>query len=188
VLAQTPGRLVLVAHSYGGAVITNAAASNRRVKALVYVDAFVPDVGEDVLHLTGARSQVGSAIEFKKIPPFGENDVDIYLKQDQFRRVFARDIPPGKAAVMAVTQRPLALAAAATPTFAAAWKRIPSWYQLGLHDRVITPTQQRFMAERAGAHIVAVRSSHVGMISHPVSRQLSSKEPRRRLLASPEQP
>ena len=96
VLAQTPGPLVVVGHSYGGAVITNAAAGNPNVKALVYVAAFIPDLGEDILHLTGADSQVPSSIEFKGYPPFGADDVDVYLKADTFRSTFAADVPLGK--------------------------------------------------------------------------------------------
>lgn len=77
VLAQTPGPLVVVGHSYGGAVITNAAADNPNVKALVYIDAFIPDIGEDTLHLAGEDSQLPDAIEFKGFPPFGDTDVDV---------------------------------------------------------------------------------------------------------------
>jgi pimeloyl-ACP methyl ester carboxylesterase len=166
VLAQTPGPLVVVGHSYGGAVITNAAAGNANVKALVYIDAFIPDVGESILQLTGAGSLVPSSIEFKGFPPFGPTDVDIYLKQDAFPEAFAADLPAKTAAVMAAAQRPLA-AAGGDPSQAAAWKTIPSWALVGTEDRTITPDSQRFMAERAGSTIEEVKSSHVSMISHP---------------------
>ena len=167
VLAQTPGPLALVGHSYGGAVITNAAAGNPNVKALVYVDAFIPDVGENVLALAGADSKVASSIEFKAIPPFGPNEVEAYIKQDLFRSTFAADVSPRTAALMAAEQRPLALAAGAEPTTATAWSTIPSWAIVGLEDRTIPPAQQLFMANRAGAKVVEIHSSHVAMISHP---------------------
>jgi len=167
VLAQTPGPIVLVGHSYGGAVITNAAAGNPNVKALVYVDAFIPALGENVLALAGEGSQVPTSIEFKAIPPFGPNDVDVYLKRDVFRSTFAADVKPRAAALMAAEQRPLALAAGAEPTTATAWSTIPSWAIVGLEDRTITPASQLYMANRAGAKVVEIHSSHVAMISHP---------------------
>jgi len=167
VLDQTPGPLVVVAHSYGGAVITNAAAGNPNVKALVYVDGFIPDVGEDGLKLAGEGSQVLTALEPRGFPPFGENDQDFYIKQDAFRAVFCADLDAKTAAVMAATQRPIAAASYGEPTTAAAWKTIPSWAIIGLQDRVITPESLRAMATRAGSTIVELNSSHVSMISHP---------------------
>jgi pimeloyl-ACP methyl ester carboxylesterase len=158
---------VLVGHSYGGAVITNAGAGNTNVKALVYIDAFIPAVGEDILHLGGADSLVPTSIEFKAFPPFGPTDVDVYLKADSFRAAFAADVPAKKAAVMEASQRPLALLAGAEPTQATAWSTIPSWALVGLQDRAITPDAQLFMARRAGAHIVQINSSHVSLVSHP---------------------
>jgi pimeloyl-ACP methyl ester carboxylesterase len=167
VLAQTPGPLVVVGHSYGGAVITNAAAGNPNVKALVYIDAFIPDVGEGTLSLAGADSMIPTSIEFKAFPPFGANDVDIYIKKDKFRATFAADVPAKTAAVAWATQRPAAAASVAEPTTAAAWKTIPSWALIGRQDRAITPTALRFMAKRAGATTVEINASHVSMISHP---------------------
>ena len=167
VLAQEQGPFVVVGHSYGGVVTTNAAAGNPDVKALVYVDGFVPDIGEDILHLAGADSLVPSSIEFKAYPPFGPTDVDIYIKQESFRETLAGDLSKKQAAVLAAAQRPLALAAAAGPTTATAWKTIPSWYLLGTEDRTITPAAQRLMAERAGATIQEVKASHLSLISRP---------------------
>ena len=166
-LSQIPGPLVVVGHSYGGAVITNAAAGNANVKALVYVDAFIPDVGEQVLNLGGAGSQVPASIETRPIPPFGPTDVDIYLKRDMFRSTFAADLPLRKTNVMAVTQRPLALAAGVEPTTATAWSTIPSWAVVGLEDKAITPDAQLAMATRAHARITKIHSSHVSLLSHP---------------------
>jgi pimeloyl-ACP methyl ester carboxylesterase len=167
VLAQTPGPLVVVGHSYGGAVITNAAAGNANVKALVYVDAFIPAIGEKTADLAGADSELPTAIEFKAFPPFGASDVDIYLKKDRFRAVFAADVPGKTAAVMWASQRPLAVATGAEPTTAEAWRTTPSWALIGLQDKTITPDALRSMATRAHAQTVEIDSSHVAMISHP---------------------
>ena len=167
ILAQENGPFVLVGHSYGGVAITNAAAGNPDVDALVYVNAFVPDTGEDILHLAGEGTLVPSSIEFKGYPPFGATDVDIYIKPASFRETIAGDLSAKDAAVLAVTQRPLSLAAAAGPTTATAWKTIPSWYLLGTEDRTITPAAQRSMAERAGATIEEVKASHLSLISRP---------------------
>lgn len=167
VLAQTPGPIVLVAHSYGGAVITNAAAGNPNVKALVYIDAFIPDIGEDVLHIAGADSQVPQTIEFKKVPPFGDADIDVYLKHDLYRSTFAGDLPEKLTDVLWAGQRPIALAAGGAPTTKTAWRTIPSWALVGLDDRTITPDAQLSMARRAGAAITQIHSAHLSMISHP---------------------
>jgi pimeloyl-ACP methyl ester carboxylesterase len=167
VLAQIPGPLIVVGHSYGGAVITNAAAGNPNVKALVYIAAFIPAVGEDILHLTGDGSQVVTSIDVRGYPPFGEGDLDVYLKQELFRSVFAQDVPARQAAVMAASQRPLAYAAGTGVTTATAWSTIPSWALVATQDHTITPDQERTMARRAHATIVEVPSSHVAMVSHP---------------------
>jgi pimeloyl-ACP methyl ester carboxylesterase len=166
-LAQTPGPIVLVGHSYGGAVITNAAAGHDNVKALVYIDGFAPDIGENTLALAGADSLIPLSIEFKGIPPFGPTDVDVYIKKESFRETFAADVSKREAALMAVAQRPAAAATGSEPTTATAWKTIPSWYLVGRQDRTITPEAQRFMAHRAGSTTVEIDSSHVSMISHP---------------------
>src|SRR5215208_2119829 len=101
ILAQEEGPFVLVGHSYGGVVITNAAAGNPDVDALVYVNGFVPGTGEDILHLAGEGSLVPSSIEFKGYPPFGATDVDIYIKPENFRETLAGDLPKKDAAVLA---------------------------------------------------------------------------------------
>ena len=169
VLAQTPGPLVVVGHSYGGAVITNAAAGNANVKALVYVDAFIPDVGESIQNLGGSASQIPASIEFKGYPPFGPTDVDVYLKQDTFRSTFAGDLPARQAAELWASQRPLALAALGEPSAAAAWKTIPSWALIGRQDNAITPDAQRSMTRRAGSRTVEINASHVSLISRPAA-------------------
>jgi pimeloyl-ACP methyl ester carboxylesterase len=167
VLKQTPGPLVVVGHSYGGAVITNAAAGNPNIKALVYIDAFIPDVGEPTLSLAGKGSLLATAVEYKAFPPFGQNDVDVYIKKDMFREAFCADVSAKTAALMWAAQRPAAAASGAEPTTAAAWKTVPSWALIGRQDRAITPDALRFMAKRAGSTIQEIDASHVSMISHP---------------------
>jgi pimeloyl-ACP methyl ester carboxylesterase len=167
VLDSIQGPLVVVGHSYGGAVITNAAAENSNVKALVYIDGFLPDIGEDALHLAGEESQAASSIEPKPFPPFGPNDLDFYIRQDVFQEVFAADVDSMTAAVMRASQRPASAASFGEPTTATAWATVPSWALIGRQDKIITPDALRFMAERAGSTIVEIDASHVSMISHP---------------------
>ena len=167
------GPIVLVGHSYGGAVITNAATGDAQVKALVYIDAFAPAQGETVVQL--ATAQPGSAIGgdpatvFDLVPYPGApaGDVDLYVKQSVFPDAFANDLPAKKAAVLAATQRPVAFSALVTPSGVPAWQTIPSWDLVGTIDNVIPPAEQMFMAERAGAQITQVRASHLPMVSQP---------------------
>jgi pimeloyl-ACP methyl ester carboxylesterase len=167
------GPVVLVGHSYGGAVITNAATSTPKVKALVYINAFAPDEGETLLQLVSARpgsalggdpTQVFDLVPYPGGPP---GDVDLYVKQSLFPDAFANDLSPKRGAILASTQRPLAFSAAGTPSGPPAWKAIPSWYLVGTADHVIPPAEQRFMADRAQAQTVEVKASHLSMISRP---------------------
>lgn len=176
-LATITGPIVLVGHSYGGAVITNAAYNNPNVKALVYIDAFVPDQGESLLGLTSTPpppGQAGSCLGgdpstvFNFVPyPGGNGDVDLYIKPSLFPSCFANDLPVRLAAALAGSQRPIAFSALTQPSGAPAWKTIPSWYLLGTLDKVIPPYAQLFMAQRAHAHVVQVAAAHPAMISHP---------------------
>ena len=149
-------------------MITNAADGLANVKALVYIDAFVPDIGQDIFHIGGEQSMIPNALEIKftQVPPTGPGDVDLYLKRDMFRAVFAADVPKNQPDLMAVTQRPLG-AAAGTPSKAAAFEEIPSCYLLGREDRAITPDAQRAMATNAHSTIVEVDSSHASPVWHP---------------------
>jgi pimeloyl-ACP methyl ester carboxylesterase len=170
-LSTIEGPVVLVGHSYGGAVITNAAAGNRNVKALVYVDAAAPDVGETTSQLSGKTSALRGipATLFDSVPYAGPaGAVQYYLKKHIFLHDFAPDLPADVAERLWATQRPAATAAFDTPSAAAAWKSIPSWYVIGMKDEIITPESELAMAKRAHAHIAEVPGgSHLTLVSHP---------------------
>jgi pimeloyl-ACP methyl ester carboxylesterase len=169
-LSTISGPVVLVGHSYGGAVITNAAAGQSQVKALVYVNAFVPDEGESVAPLAGPDSALAAdpttVFDFVPYPAAPAGDVDLYLKRSVFLTSFAVGVPARVAAVLYATQRPITLSALNQPSGAPAWKTIPSWYLVGTQDRIIPPTQQRFMAQRAGARTVEIDAGHLSPITH----------------------
>ncbi|MFD4760334.1 alpha/beta fold hydrolase [Streptomyces sp. NPDC058439] len=169
VLDSIKGPIVLAGHSYGGAVISSAAAGNPRVKSLVYVSALMPDVGESGMSL-GARfpSEIGTAT--RSVPyraGGGAVGTDLYLKPDRLHQVFAADLPESTARVLAATQRPVATTAFSEKAKVAAWKHIPSWFLVAKQDKTVNPDQERFEAKRAGSHTVEIDSSHVAMISHP---------------------
>ena len=168
VMKTIDGPIVLVAHSYGGAVTTVAANAVSNVKALVYLNALALDVGESNLDIIERFPN-----EFVKtlVPrPFpqldGTQGTDLYIDPSKFPSVFAPDIPARTAALMASAQRPLSAAASEEKSTAPAWKTVPSWYLIGRQDRVISPAAQRFMAKRADARTVEINSSHVSYISH----------------------
>jgi pimeloyl-ACP methyl ester carboxylesterase len=170
-LSTLSGPIVLVGHSYGGAVITNAATGNPNVKALVYVDAFAPDENETVLPLAGPDSALAvdptTVFDFVPYPGAPPGDVDLYLKRSVFFRSFANGVPRATAELLYAGQRPFALSAGNEPAGVPAWKTIPSWYVLGTQDNIIPPAQQRFMATRATARITEVKAGHLSMISRP---------------------
>ncbi|MEV6419711.1 alpha/beta hydrolase [Streptomyces sp. NPDC051662] len=170
VLKSVKGPLILAGHSYGGAVIGEAAAGNPNVKALVYISAFMPDKGE-TLGALGAKFAGSRLNPALKQVPFQNGDgttgTDLYIKPDMFHQVFAADLPASTAAEMSATQRPISAAAFTEKAGAAAWKTIPSWFLVATKDRAIAPDLERFEAKRAGSHTIEVNSSHVAMISHP---------------------
>ncbi len=170
-LSTLTGPIVLVGHSYGGAVITNAATGNAAVKALVYVDAFAPEQGETVFPLAGADSALAvdptTVFDFVPYPGAPTGDVDLYLKQTVFLESFANGIPERKALVLYATQRPVTFSSGNQPSGVPAWKTIPSWYLIGTQDKIIPPAQQRFMAERAHARIEEAKAGHLAMVSRP---------------------
>ncbi len=172
-LATIPGPIVLVGHSYGGFVITNAATGNQNVEALVYVDAFVPDDGETLGGLAAAGGGcLDPATAFNAVPEPG-GVVDLYLRVEAnppypgFADCFANGVPKNQAAVLAAVQRPAAVAQLGEPSGPPAWASIPAWALVGTADRVIPPDQQEAMANRAGATISTVRAGHLSLVSRP---------------------
>jgi pimeloyl-ACP methyl ester carboxylesterase len=169
VLRTINGPIVLVAHSYGGAVITEAATEVGNVKALVYLNALALDEGESNLGITQRfPNRFADTLQPRPFQlPDGTQGTDLYVDPTRFREFFAADVPARIVARMASAQRPLSLAGAQEQETAPAWKTIPSWYLIGRQDEVISPAAQRFMAKRAQAHTVAINSSHASYISHP---------------------
>ena len=171
VLQTISGPIVLVGHSYGGAVISNAAVGVPNVKALVYIAAFAPDKGESLVQLVTLNpgSQIGPpTLDFRPYPlADGGTGTDLYIKKSAFHDAFAGDLPLEVTNQMQATQRPFANEAFLAPSGEPAWKTIPSWYMVATEDHAIPPATERFMAQRAHASTVEVDSSHVAMISQP---------------------
>jgi pimeloyl-ACP methyl ester carboxylesterase len=170
ILATIEGPIVLVGHSYGGAVITNAATGNPNVKSLVYVAAYALDAGErliDANELGGGHSELAEHLVIRPYPGAPEGDADGYIDPAFFRELFAADLSKKETAVMAASQRPAALQALFAPSGEPAWKTITSWYVVASQDHTIPPEAERAMAERAGSTTIEIDSSHVVMMSHP---------------------
>ncbi|MEU9455982.1 alpha/beta fold hydrolase [Streptomyces sp. NPDC048277] len=170
-LKSVKGPIVLAGHSYGGEVITQAAVGNGNVKALVYINAIMPDAGE---------SQAGLAAKFAPAPltqalkqvPFrnadGTTGTDLYIQPGRLRQVFAADLPKSQTDIMGATQRPVAMSAFADRLTGAAWRDRPVYALVGRQDRAINPSLERFEAKRAHARkTVEIDSSHVSLLSHP---------------------
>ncbi|MCX4098530.1 alpha/beta fold hydrolase [Nocardia sp. alder85J] len=169
-LRAIPGPIVLVGHSYGGAVITNAARGVPNVQALVYVGAFVPDEGESITTAVDPIRFPGALLGPATIdvhPRTDALDADVYIKSEDFAAVFAADVPADRQRDMAATQHPLALSAQLDPSGPPAWRTVPSRDLITLDDKAIPPAGQEYMAERAGARVERVHSSHAVMVSHP---------------------
>lgn len=166
ILASIRGPVVLVGHSYGGMVITNAATTALNVKALVYIAAFGPNVGDSALTLQTKNPGSMLTTDALVLRPYVAG-VDAYIAPGVFHEVFCADLTATAAAVMGASQRPVDLAALVQPSGVPAWKRIPSWYMVARQDNAIPPVTERFMAARMGAHTVEIDSSHVAMTSNP---------------------
>lgn len=170
-IASIKSPVVLVGHSYGGSVISEAANGHANVKALVYVSAFAPEKGETVFGLTGKFP--GSTLGATLAPPvaLSGGGKDLYIQQDKFPDQFAADVPNADAKLMAATQRPLAEAAGNEASPAPAWRHIPSWFVYGDKDKNIPPQALAFMAARAHSKqtVVVKGASHVVMVSNPGS-------------------
>ena len=166
VLGSVDGPVVLVGHSYGGAVISNAALGQENVKALVYVAGFAPEEGESIGELSGRfpGSTLGDTLRSVPLP---DGTTDFYIRQEAYHQQFVADVPAEEAALLAAAQRPLRDVALNEGSGSPAWKSIPSWFVIPELDKNIPPEAQRFMAERAGATSVEVEGSHVIMMSQP---------------------
>jgi len=162
VIEAQKGSVVLVGHSYGGAVITVAATGSTNVTALVYIAAFAPDAGDSLGSLlkSMAPSDIGSALS-------PDAAGFLYIDRAKFHDVFAKDVSLAEARIMAATQKPIFGPIFETPVTVAAWKTIPSWYLVATEDRAINPDLQRFMTKRIMATTSEVKASHVPFISHP---------------------
>ena len=163
VLQQLQGPTVLVGHSYGGAVITNAGAGQPNVIGLVYASAFAPDLGEVLGQFPPGP---GTANLYPVTYPnnFG---TFLFLNQQKFRESFAQDVDAVQASIMATVQKPANVAHFNDPTTAVAWKTLPSWYLISTNDRMIPPSLQQFFASRMNAKTISVPSSHASIVSHP---------------------
>jgi pimeloyl-ACP methyl ester carboxylesterase len=173
VLSQISGPIVLVGHSYGGVVITNAATGNPNVKALVYIAAYAPDAGDTVLTLgqLGKEGQIGpSTLDIRNFPnPDGSTGQEGTIKLDVFREIFAADLSKKLARNMSLAQRPASLVALGEPSGPPAWKTIPSYYMIAGADKAIGADTEKAMAKRINPKktITVKGASHVVMISQP---------------------
>jgi pimeloyl-ACP methyl ester carboxylesterase len=164
------GPVVLVAHSYGGAVISNVDAGAGEIAGLVYVDGFAPDAGEHCFQL--AAMFPGSMLGESTVRPVPRSDgtTDFYVASEPFHDIFCADVSAPEAALLAATQRPATQEALTEPSGERPlWKQVPSWFLIGEEDHIIPPALQRFMADRAGARRIVELpgASHVALVSQP---------------------
>jgi pimeloyl-ACP methyl ester carboxylesterase len=170
VLDSVSGPVVLAGHSYGGSVMSEAADGHPNVKALVYIASFLLEQGESTGQLAAKfpGAQLGTALDTVPFPlAAGGTGNDLYIKQEEFRRVFAADVPENITNLMAATQRPITSAALEEPAEKAAWKTIPSWNMITTQDLAIPAESMRFMGERAESHNVEIDASHAVTVSEP---------------------
>ena len=160
ILAWQQGPTVLVAHSFGGMILTEAGV-DPKVSALVYVAARAPDAGEDYAALAGRYPTPPASAGIVWSDDWGR------LSEDAFLRDFAADVPAAKARVLCAVQAPFKRTLLADKTTQAAWRSKPSWYAVSTEDRTINPDLERFMAKRMGAKTIEVKASHVSLISQP---------------------
>nr|WP_296766144.1 alpha/beta hydrolase [Rhodococcus sp. (in: high G+C Gram-positive bacteria)] len=171
---NTTGPVVLVGHSYGGSVISNAALSTPTVTSLVYIDAFAPDTGESALQLTAAKPgsdlavpDPSTVLNFVTYPGAPEGDVDAYVKPAVFLKAFGLHLPEADADALAASQTPIALSALAEPSGAPAWKSLKSFFYIGTEDAVIPAAEQTYMANRAHGVIATGSADHLSMLEKP---------------------
>src|SRR6201984_2868505 len=161
-LAAQGGPTVLVGHSYGGVVVSVAANGSPNVKGLVYIAAFGLDEGESIEALGKTGPAPAGAAQIRP-----DANGFLWINREGFAQVFASDVDPIQARVMAAVQKPLSVASFTGKTGAPAWKNIPSWYMVATKDQMIPPQAEEFMAKRMGATVRSVPSSHAAMVSHP---------------------
>ncbi|GAA2529352.1 alpha/beta fold hydrolase [Winogradskya humida] len=169
VVRSINGPVLLVGHSYGGAVITVAGAEEN-VKGLVYLAGYALDEGESLGQLQGGfpDSDLAAALVYTPFPnPGGEDGTDVSVDVEKFPHIFAADVDPALSRILAVSQRPLAGAAFAEPAPVAAWKTKPAWGIVSSSDHTINPDVERFGYNRAGVKAIEIDSSHLVMLSHP---------------------
>ena len=169
-LHSVSGPIVVVGHSYGGAVITNAVTGDPQVKALVYVDAFAPAQGQTLAGLLASvpgSCAVPANLNVVPFPGAPAGVGDAYITQSAFPSCMANGLPAGEANVLAATQLPIATSALADPSGVPGWQTIPSWAVVGTADHAIPPALQLAMAENAHAHITEVDAPHLSMVSDP---------------------
>ncbi|MDY7102943.1 MAG: alpha/beta hydrolase [Actinomycetota bacterium] len=166
------GPVVVAGHSYGGSVMSEAADGAANVTALVYIASFNLEPGESTGQLAAKYpgGELGPALESVPFPlPDGGTGTDLYINPDRFGDVFAADVDPHVARLMAVTQRPIAASALEDIATKAAWRTIPSWTMVTLQDLAIPADSMRFMAERAGSTTVEIEASHAVTVSQPAA-------------------
>jgi pimeloyl-ACP methyl ester carboxylesterase len=164
------GQVVLVAHSYGGAVVSNVPADAGEITGLVYVNGFAPDPGENCFGLAAKFPGSQLSEETSRAVPRSDGTTDLYILEDRFHDLFCPDVPAPEAARMAATQRPATQEALTAPSGGRPlWRELPSWFLIGEEDRIIPPELQRFMAERAGARrtLEIPGGSHAALVSQP---------------------
>lgn len=167
---RTNGPVVLVGHSYGGALIGAASARESRVHALVYINAFVPAEGESLLDLLNSAGPVDPSQLFDMVsyPGAPEGDVDLYIKRGPFEPAFATGLSGETQSELYAKQRPITFSAVGTPAAGEqGWQTVPSWYVVGTRDGSIPLALQLRMADRAGSAVTQLESGHLSMVSHP---------------------
>lgn len=170
VLDSVDGPIVIAGHSYGGSVMSEAADTNPQVKALVYIASFLLEEGESTAELAAKfpGGELGPALHPVPLTAAdGGTANDLYIQQDKFQEVFAADVPADVASLMAATQRPIVADALEGKATRTAWKTIPSWTMITLHDLAIPADAMRFMAERANSRTIEIGASHAVTVSQP---------------------
>jgi pimeloyl-ACP methyl ester carboxylesterase len=170
VVRAVDGPVVLAAHSYGGAVISNVPADAGEMVGLVYANGFAPEPGEHCVQLAGMFPGSMFGEETSRAVPRSDGTTDLYVAADSFNEVFCQDVPAPQAGRMAITQRPATQEALTEPSGdRPLWKEVPSWFLIGEQDHIIPAELQRFMAERAGARrtVEVPGASHAITVSQP---------------------